>query len=154
MNKALAVFPESSVGLPGHSNCFRLLETPKWKRMDNLSMSSVLKRDGGRQLSLQMKLRDGNFEVLAVLERGNTTEPDADWARLQLRLAEHGVRMAPLVSGSDRASWYAAGRFPSSGRQFAERSRESLPATTATARSHEPGALRLSAALATVGRIN
>ena len=114
--------------------------------MENLSMSGVLKRDGDTQLTMQVKLQHGNFEVLAVLERGNSTAADADWARLQFRLAEHGVRMAPLISSGDRASWYAAGRFPTSDRKLDEPPPGSLPAAIAHAHSDKSGALRLSAA--------
>jgi hypothetical protein len=122
--------------------------------MENLSMSGVLKRDGDTQLSLQMKLQRGKFEVLAVLERGKSTTPDADWARLQFRLAEHGVRMAPLISSSNRVSWYAAGSFPASDRKLDEPALGSLPAAITKAQSHKSGALRLSAALATTGGHN
>ena len=143
--------PESSVGSSGYNEFFRLLRTPGPKRKENLSVSGELKRDGGTQLTCQMKLRQGNFEVLAVLERGNTATPDADWARLQLRLAEHGVRIAPLVTSGDRASWYGAGRIPTSARKLDDPLLGSLPAAITKASSCEPGALRLSAALATTG---
>ena len=144
--------PKSSVGSSSYNEFFRLLRTPGCKRKESLSVSGVLKRDGGTQLTWQMQLQHGNFEVLAVLERGNTTTPDADWARLQLRLAEHGVRMAPLAASGDRVSWYGTGRIPTSARKLDEPLLGSLPAAIMKVPSCEPGALRLSAALATTGR--
>jgi hypothetical protein len=144
--------PESSVGSSGYNEFFRLLRTPGCKRKENLSVSGVLKRDGGTQLTWQMKLRHGDFEVLAVLERGNSTTPDADWARLQLRLAEHGVRMAPLATSGERASWYGTGRIPTSARMLDEPLQGPLPAAIMKGQSCEPGVLRLSAALATTSR--
>jgi hypothetical protein len=165
MKTSLTVLPESSAGSPAlqtrsrqsalnlsYNDFLRLLGTPEWKRMKNLSMSGVLKRDGGAQLTVQVKLQRGYFEVLAVLERGHSATPDADWARLQLRLSEHGVRMAPLVSGSDRASWYAAGRFPAADRKLDGPSLRSLPAAIAPAQTRKSGALSLCAALATADR--
>ena len=94
MKTTLMARPESSVGSSGYNEFFRLLRTPGCRRKKNLSVSGVLKQDGGTQLTWQMKLQHGNFEVLAVLERDNTATPDADWARLQLRLAGDGLEAA------------------------------------------------------------
>jgi len=143
---------ESSAGSSGYNEFFRLLRAPGGKRKQDLSLSGVLKRDGGAQLTWEMKLQHGNFEVLAVLERGNSTTPDADWARLQLRLGEHGVRMAPLASSGDRASWYGAGPIPTSARKLDEPLQGLLPAAIAKVPPCELGALRLSAALSTTDR--
>jgi len=152
MKTTLMARPESSVGSSGYNEFFRLLRTPGCRRKKNLSVSGVLKQDGGTQLTWQMKLQHGNFEVLAVLERDNTATPDADWARLQLRLAEHGVRVAPLATSGDRASWYGTGCIPNSARMLDEPLLGSLSAAIMEAPSCELGALRLSAGLAATGR--
>jgi hypothetical protein len=71
------------------------------RRMDAGSLSLVLTPDGNTQLALHVKLQQGQFEVQAVLERGSFAALGAEWSQLQTRLAEQGVRLAPLTSGAE-----------------------------------------------------
>jgi hypothetical protein len=70
-------------------------------RHDAASVSLVLTPDGNTQMALHVKLQQGRLEVLAVLERGDFAGLGAEWSNLQNRLAEQGVRLAPLVSGAE-----------------------------------------------------
>ena len=67
------------------------------------SVSLVLRPDANIQLALHVKLQQGHIEALAVLEHGDFAALGAGWTQLQTRLAEQGVRLAPLVPGSDRS---------------------------------------------------
>ena len=84
------------------------------RRSDGSSLSLLLTPDAHTQLSLHVKLQQGRCEVLAVLERGELAAVGAEWSQLQNRLAELGVRLAPLVSGSGHAN------FSSGGHSFSE----------------------------------
>lgn len=77
------------------------------------SLAVVLKPDGNTQLSLQLKLQHGHFEAFAVLERGDFKSLTSEWAQLQGRLADQGIRLAPLVSNLPRTSGFAGGQFSS-----------------------------------------
>ena len=79
------------------------------RRMDASSMSLVLTPDGNTQLALHVELQQGRFEVRAVLERGDFSALGAEWSQLQNRLAEQGVRLAPLVSGPGAGNAFAGG---------------------------------------------
>ena len=73
--------------------------TVNMQRMAAASVSMVLKPDTNTQLALHVKWQQGHFEALAVLERGDFSSLGAQWTQLQHRLAEQGVRLAPLVAG-------------------------------------------------------
>jgi hypothetical protein len=75
------------------------------------SLAVVLKPDGNTQLSLQLKLQHGHFEAFAVLERGDFKSLTSEWAQLQGRLADQGIRLAPLVSNLPRPAGFAGGQF-------------------------------------------
>ena len=77
------------------------------RRMDGSTLSLVLTPDANTQVSLHVKLKQGQFEVHAVLERGDFTALGANWSQLQNKLAEDGVRLAPLVSGTENAKWFS-----------------------------------------------
>ena len=79
------------------------------RRMDASSLSLVLTPDGNTQLALHVELQQGRFEVRAVLERGDFSALGAEWSQLQNRLAEQGVRLAPLVSGPGAGNAFAGG---------------------------------------------
>ena len=81
------------------------------------SLAVVLKPDGNTQLSLHLKLQGGRFEALAVLDRGDYKAINSEWAQLQSRLAEQGIRLAPLVCNATRTSGFAGGHFSSSERR-------------------------------------
>ena len=90
--------------------------------MDASSLSLVLTPDGNTQLALHVEVQQGRFEVRAVLERGDFAALGAEWAQLQNRLAEQGVRLAPLVSGAGAGNAFAGE--PSFSQQ---RGREEMP---------------------------
>lgn len=71
------------------------------ERMQNASVSMVLNPDANTQLSLHVKWQQGHFEAQAVLERGDFNALGAHWSQLQNRLAEQGIRLAPLASTSN-----------------------------------------------------
>lgn len=77
------------------------------------SLAVVLKPDENTQLSLHFKLQHGHFEAFAVLERGDFKSLTSEWAQLQSRLADQGIRLAPLVSNLPRTSGFAGGQFSS-----------------------------------------
>ena len=77
------------------------------------SLAVVLKPDGNTQLSLHLKMQHGNFEAIAVLERGDFKSLTSEWAQLQSRLSDHGIRLAPLVSNLSRTAGFASGQFSS-----------------------------------------
>jgi hypothetical protein len=52
---------------------------------------------------LHVKFQQGRLEALAVLEHGDFAKLGAEWTQLQTRLAEQGVRLAPLVPGPDHS---------------------------------------------------
>jgi hypothetical protein len=74
------------------------------------SLSVVVKPDGVTELSLHFKLQGGQVEALAVLQRGDFKSLNSEWAQLQSRLADHGIRLAPLVS-TPHATTSAGGQF-------------------------------------------
>jgi hypothetical protein len=64
-------------------------------------------------MTLHVQLQGGHGEALAVLERGDFTALGAGWAQLQNRLAEHGIRLAPLALGADHSGGFAGQQFTS-----------------------------------------
>jgi hypothetical protein len=81
------------------------------------SLAVVLKPDGNTEISLHLKLQHGHFEAFAVLERGDFNSLDSEWAQLQGRLADQGIRLAPLVSNLPRNAAFAGGQFSSPNQQ-------------------------------------
>jgi len=79
------------------------------QRGDGASVSFVLKPDANIQLSLHVSLQQGHLEALAVLEHGDFAALGAEWTRLQSRLAEQGVRLAPLASSPNLSMSFLGG---------------------------------------------
>jgi len=92
------------------------------RRIDASSLSLVLTPDSNTQLALYVKLQQGRFEVVAVLERGDFAALGAEWSQLQNRLTEQGVRLAPLVAGAEQGNWVLGERSFSG-----KRGREEMP---------------------------
>ena len=92
------------------------------RRADASSMSVVLTPDGNTQLVLHVEMQQGQFAVRAVLERGDFAALGTEWSQLQNRLAEQGVRLAPLVSGAGVGNTFAGESAFSR-----QRSREEMP---------------------------
>lgn len=73
------------------------------KKVDGESLSVVLKPDENTQLTLHLKLRQGQVEALVFLNSGDSSALNAEWSQMQERLAQQGVRLAPLVAVRDQA---------------------------------------------------
>jgi hypothetical protein len=96
------------------------------ERAEAASVRLVLRPDANTQLALHIKWQQGHFEALAVVERGDFAALGAEWTQLQSRLAEQGVRLAPLVSSLDYPGSFLGGE-SSSARQERQ-SEQNLPA--------------------------
>jgi hypothetical protein len=81
------------------------------------SLAVVLRPDGNTEISLHLNLRRGHFEALATLERGDFKSLTSEWAQLQSRLADQGIRLAPLVSNLSRTAGFTGGQFSSPNQQ-------------------------------------
>lgn len=92
------------------------------------SLAVVLKPDGNTEISLHLSLQRGHFEALAVLERGDLKSLTSEWGQLQNRLADHGIRLAPLVSNLPRTTGFGGGQFPSPKQQQDDASSANVPA--------------------------
>ncbi len=92
------------------------------RRTDASSLSLVLTPDSNTQLALHVELQQGRLDVRVVLERGDFAALGAEWSQLQSRLAEQGVRLAPLVSGAGAGDGLAGEPSFSQGRSRQERS--------------------------------
>ena len=79
------------------------------QRGDGASVSLVLRPGSNIQLSLHVKLQQGHLEALAVLEHGDFAALGAEWTGLQNRLAEQGVRLAPLAPGPEHSMSFLGG---------------------------------------------
>jgi len=86
------------------------------RHTNEASLAVVVRPDGNTQLSLHFKLQHGHCEALAVLERGDFKSLSSEWAQLQGRLADQGIRLAPLVAEA-RISMSGGGHFASSRQQ-------------------------------------
>lgn len=104
------------------------------ERMGAASVSMVLKPDADTQLAVHLKWQQGHFEALAVLERGDFSALGAEWSRLQHRLAEQGVRLAPLVSSMEQSALSSGGHSPSPKQQSetAPPAKQTAPSTART----------------------
>ena len=60
------------------------------------AMSVVLKPDGGTELSLELRQRNGVVEASAVLAAGDHQYLNQHWADLQARLELRGIKLGPL----------------------------------------------------------
>ncbi|MBM3879946.1 MAG: hypothetical protein FJ387_09540 [Verrucomicrobia bacterium] len=60
------------------------------------SMAVLLKPISGTELTLHLRQHEGRLEIHARCERGDLTQMESEWGRLQSALALHGVRLAPL----------------------------------------------------------
>ena len=70
----------------------------------NSSMRVVIKPDAGTQLSLQLQQQGGSVEIQAVLQAGDFGHFNQQWADLQQRLEERGIRLAPLAGEATSTS--------------------------------------------------
>ena len=67
------------------------------------AMHVVIKPDGGTELSLQLRQRDGFIEAEATLQHGDYQLMNQHWTELQERLEQRGIKLAPL-SGENQFS--------------------------------------------------
>jgi hypothetical protein len=119
--------------------------TVNLRRMEAGSVSMVLKPDPTLQLALHVKWQQGRLEALAVLERGDLKALGANWSQLQQRLAEQGIRLAPLVTGTEYAASFSNGHssFPKQQRDLAPAA-EPQPPIPARNRATQPAKPTLS----------
>jgi hypothetical protein len=97
------------------------------KHMDAQSLSVILRPGGDTQLSLHLKMHQGHYEALAILERGDVTALGAEWSQLQSRLAQHGIRLAPLISASGHSTGFGGGQSSSMKQGRQEASLQEVP---------------------------
>lgn len=82
------------------------------------SMQVVIKPSPDLHLALNLRMRDGQMEVTANLQRGDFEFLNRHWTDLQQQLEARGVRLAPLSNNETTAS---SGNFSQhSGRQSSE----------------------------------
>ncbi|MGO8674468.1 MAG: hypothetical protein ACLQVX_01205 [Limisphaerales bacterium] len=79
------------------------------QRGNGASVSLVLRPDANIQLSLHVSLQHGHLDAVAVLEHGDFSAIGAEWTGLQSRLAEQGVRLAPLASSPNLSMSFSGG---------------------------------------------
>jgi hypothetical protein len=91
------------------------------------SLAVVLKPDGNTEISLHFSLQHGHFEALAVLERGDYKSLTFEWGQLQSRLADQGIRLAPLASNLPHTTGFAGGQSSSPKQQQDEASSADFP---------------------------
>ncbi len=120
-------------------------------RAEGGSVSVILRPDANTQLALHVKVQQGHIEALAVVEHGDFTALGADWTRLQSRLAEQGVRLAPLVPASDHSTSLLGGGSHRSGQERqperpAPATRELNPPAASRTQSPTPAVRRAPAA--------
>jgi hypothetical protein len=95
------------------------------------SLAVVLKPDARTELFLRLTRQNGQIEAQVRVDRGDFTALNAQWPRLAESLAQHGVRVHPLLPAMD-----SPGDHPSSALAAdTQTPRESAPRTT----DHEPG---------------
>jgi hypothetical protein len=114
------------------------------RRTNESELSVVVRPDNATQLALHVKCHQGQIEAIAVLERGDFAALGAEWAQLQSRLAEHGVRLAPLAPGLDPGISFGGGGLSSKQQPQGEPNRPELPLPftfkTQTQATAKPGA--------------
>jgi len=147
--------PRKAVRTCNQEDFLRLLGAPQLKDMKAASLSLVLSREKDTQLTLNVQLQQGHYEMVAVLDRPDFGARNAEWERLQFRLAEQGIRLIPLVSSRDHASWYAAGDFAAVSRRRNGVAHGPFPGLTETKTpAYDPSVLTLLAAAEAGGRLN
>jgi hypothetical protein len=109
-------------------------------RADGGSVSLILRPDPNTQLALHVKLQQGHIEALAVVEHGDIAALGAGWTHLQSRLAEQGVRLAPLVPGSEHSTSLLGGDSHRPGQE-----RQPEPPAPATPEFNRPVTVRTAA---------
>jgi hypothetical protein len=85
------------------------------------SLQVVIKPDAGTQLSLELRQRGGGIEAQAVLQSGDLENLKQHWPELQQRLEQRGIKLAPLTSAENFASWSGSQGFKHQPDQPAER---------------------------------
>jgi hypothetical protein len=85
------------------------------------SLQVVIKPDAGTQLSLELRQRGGGVEAQAVLQSGDLENLKQHWPELQQRLEQRGIKLAPLASAENFASWSGSQGFKNQPDQPAER---------------------------------
>lgn len=103
------------------------IAAPGLNRPEGGSVSLILRPDPNTELALHVKVQQGRIEALAVVERGDVAALGAGWTHLQSRLAEQGVRLAPLVPGSEHSM-----SFLGSGSHRPGQERQPAPSAPAT----------------------
>jgi hypothetical protein len=109
-------------------------------RAEGGSVSLILRPDPNTQLALHVKLEQGHIEALAVVEHGDLAALGAGWTHLQSRLAEQGVRLAPLVPGSEHSTSLLGGGSHRPGQE-----RQPEPSAPATPEFNRPVTVRAAA---------
>jgi hypothetical protein len=66
------------------------------KETGNASLSIVIKPDAGTELTLHLRMRDGQVEVTAEMQRGDKAAFDSGWKQLQERLERQGIQLSAL----------------------------------------------------------
>jgi len=101
-------------------------------RQEPGSVSLLLTTDSKTELSLHVKMEQGHVHAQAVVERGDFAALKAGWSQLQSRLAEHGVRLAPLSSslGQGTSTGNGSSPFPRRERDVQPENDLSIPPTT------------------------
>jgi len=61
-------------------------------------ISMILRPDAHTQLKLELRHEGASYQAEVRVERGDAALLGADWARLQSRLEERGIRLSPLAS--------------------------------------------------------
>jgi hypothetical protein len=96
------------------------------RRMDSGSVALVVQPDQETRLAVHIKLQNGRYEAVAILEQGNYSQLGAEWEQLQRRLSDQGVRLAPLVSNLNHTPSFA-GSFSSARDHREAESHEDAP---------------------------
>jgi len=89
--------------------------------MNSDSLQVVIKPDAGTQLSLELRQRGNGIEAQAVLQKGDLENLKQHWPELQQRMAERGIKLAPLTGDGNTASWTGSQKFNQQPNQPAER---------------------------------
>jgi len=79
--------------------------------MNSDSLQVVIKPDAGTQLSLELRQRGNGIEAQAVLQKGDLENLKQHWPELQQRMEERGIKLAPLISDGNPASWSGSQKF-------------------------------------------
>jgi hypothetical protein len=86
------------------------LRAVELKRLNQDSMTVVLRPDQHTELSLELNRRGSGIAVLAHVERGNYENLNAHWAELQSALAPKGIRLGDLEGATPPAGTSTGGQ--------------------------------------------